>query len=1327
MADFEQTKSLLVQEGLARGKQARRAEDSLYPVSSNIGDFDEEDAVDFNFNRGHGFFEGVGAATMRSGMVIGAVELGAEAITKPSFTEDPTFDLVQSYLADDALQGRLDRYLADGTANNMLLDQIGRAGSLEEANYVLDLADANEERRKIAQNSFGAELLGTTVGVGVDILTILGVALTTRGVGLGGVSEVIPLIRGVQGSRAVALGRGAAYGAGEAFVEGKMQQLTDHTISNRDIAFAMTIGTLIGGTVGVAFPKAFNVDIAPTMSEIEMAEFIAKKIKLRNESVGAAAVDDPKLAPADLSPVTSGVPHKTAGSVLVRPLLESTSLGRWIGRGALRSPKRVITDMGVKGLAQARKLGRVANIRFYQAAQKLLHFTPAHADEIAGTAVRGQSGQQLLDGYIAANAAVGRQVERHFRAAINAMFAGEGWLRRAVVTGNSGRTIAGVQMAKRFFAGLDIPRFERMADKLRKMEAQRAVAKSKGGDVPELNRRLIVGDDIADELTDEQMDTLFDALQKTATDHEIFYQRIGRKEVEMGVIEADDLIPGYTPQIWNQDALKVNKEAFIAWMTRVFRQEVDEWWIDQNFREVLDEQGTVVHAGLREGETVEAFAKREPEAFNEIQRVWDEALGDAEADMVRKALDKADQTVADFEKGIAGSVLERLGKSVAKDTSRLEELNKLFSKLKRSKKKGSAVEAQTVNENIAKLERKIANKKSRISAITEAEAGLPSMRKALKGVVPVAKRKELARLYRLQNKGERRQIKQSSKKYVNEMANDIYDKIIEKEPFFGVVPDEFRVTSSRFKRRAIHLGKHEFDAEADMFLFRDQHQLRESMARGVGAQLAVREMFGIHGPAFDRKTLKDQFLSGFEEDFAMLKGNPKALKEAQNEMREADKMLEFILDDFLGTIAFQQDMMSKAAGVAMTATSALVLGKVVLSSMMDTAIQAFAGGRLMTGYSSFFRRNSHIFKSMQDEGFDYDEMSVFLEGLSTVQGRRFDNLADINRHDFDIPGSKFSTVRRVVDDIATLEGWASLMHAWNSHIRGAFGIDWANSIFKDVHKPFDSLSPSLQMFYRRSGLGPKEFDLLRANFAKGSKKFGNGRVVVPDIAKWDEGAYTLWKRAMKSAGDEAMLDPSIADRPFLKRNPLGRMVIQFQSFVFTAGDRYMAPLVQNVRLHPGDARNYWSLFIALGLAGMNDGIRAHMIGKGSEWRDNWTHPQGQYDNVTALMIRSPLAVGGSGWMYESIASIGGATINEVAEEHIGFRPMREVTKWQQNQGMLGAFGPAIGTANTLTQAFLKGAEGDYAEAAERLGRRMPVLNTIIPQFAMAAAFDKLEE
>lgn len=1319
MAQFEQTKALLEQEGIARARPG-----SLYPVDNAWGNFEEEDVMAKVFDRDHGFFDSAGAGFMRTGIVVGGIELGAEAITKPDFAVDPTFDLVTSYETDSDLKGRMDPYMADGVTNAGLLEQIARAGSNEEINYILDLADQNEERRKIAQNNFGGELVGTIGSVGIDILAILGLAATTRGLGMAGVADVIPLIRGVQGSRAVAAGRGIAFGAGDAAVEGLIQQAGDHTISNRDIMFSMAMGGLIGGTIGGAFPRAFNVDVGPGLTPEAIDALVKGKKAAKKASLSAASVDDPALKSTARSETTSGVPDPSAGSVLAGKITDHLPGGKFVAKMALRSPKRIIVDMGVRGLDQLNKLGRNGNLQFYKAANRLLQFTTAHSDEIAGTAVRDVNAQQILDGFFAASAAVSKQAELHFKKALQEIFPGIARVKIALAASNVGRTKSGSYAANRFFAGLDIPAFERMSDKLRKMDHMIKRAQADGKPYSgELDARAIMGDEVFDQLTEEQVETLMGALRKAGNDQETFYQRMGEREVELGVIQAEELIPGYTPQIWNQDALKVNKEAFIAWMTRVFRQEVEEYWVQQNFKEVLDDAGKVQAAGLRDGETLEAFAKRDPEAFNAIQQLWEEALGDAEAHAVRGQLDKADEAVAAAERATSSGILERLDKNLAKDRTQLLELEAMLAKTKRGKKKGAGAVAVTIAEKIVKVERRIANKESRISAINEAEFGLESMQKALKPVVKGSTKSKLSRLYRLQNRAEAKALRHSAKKYASEQIEELHTKISGGEPYFGVVPDDFKVTSSRFKRRSINLGQHELDEEADMFLYRDQQQLRESFSRGVGSQLAIRQMFNMTGPGFDRSALRKEFLSGFEDDLAMLKTGSKEHKVASKEMREAEEMADFILDDFLGTFAFKQGLADRAAATAMTATSAIVLGKVLLSSITDMAVTAFAGGRFMTGYRSFLRRNGKAFKEMHEEGLDSSELAIILEGLSTVNGRRFDNLADIERHDFDIPGSTWSKIRRTVDDVATLEGWASLMHVWNSHIRGSFGVDWANSIFKDVHAGWDTMNPSIKMFYSRLGIGSKEFEMLKANYAKGTKKYAKGRLTMPDLKTWDADAYSLFKRALKAAGDEAMLDPSIADRPFLKRNALGRLIIQFQSFTFTAGERYVAPMMQSMRLHPGEARQYWSLFIALGLAGINDGIRSHMQGKGQEWRDGWTTKQGSYDNMTALFLRSPLAAGGTSWAYESVGQLAGASINEVAEDTVGFRPIREVTKWQQNQGMLGILGPAVGLTNTVRQAALSG----DSEAHLRLLNRVPILNTIIPQFAMAAAFDKLDQ
>jgi hypothetical protein len=1307
----------------------------MYPTDSSFRQFTDEDLALASQDISWG--DSAGAAFMRSGIAVGTYELVKDGMNRLDLEDDHEWDLSDHYDQDEDFRKRLDPWLADGITNRSLLNSIGKAGSLGEADYILSLAEQNEERRRIAEASgIGAELVGTAGAIGIDIAALIGIGVTTRGLGLGGVAEMIPILRSVQASRAVAAGRGAAFGAIEGFSEAGIQSLTDHTITPQDIALGTAMGLVFGGTIAAILPSGVGVDVRKAMNPEELDE-ITQAIRKTppaapggGGSASAAATTDEALTGATQR--SANVAPASAGSIIANRLLESTAVGRIMSKWALRSPKRRSVDKGVKGRREFQEKGLKGNLTFYDRIARLVRITTAHEDEIAGTAARGASAQDILDQFMLSANTLNRRVDRTYTQTLKAMFPEKGLA--VLRQGNAARTTAGGSLARRFFHGIDTPTFDRMSDRLRKMQAMEQDAIEQGvTDGFQVDLRKAVGEEVWDQLNTSQRETLVKGLQQVADETEEFYSAMGRLEVELGVIEADELKRGYTPQVWNKEAIAANRSRFIAWLSRVWGEAPDDEWVEREFRELVDgETGEVTNHGLREGETVKQFRDRAPEEYRRIQEIWDEALADEQAALLRNQEDAVDNEVLKFEEKASGAIYERLEKAVENDTKLIRELEKRLEtgKVKYKSKKDKLLwksEKEDTVKRLAKVEKRLADKSRRLDELKRLEFGTDESRKWIRQRINKAVRKSQNELDKKLLKLTREQEKLGARKFANERIGEIADKIISQEAHFNLVPDAFKVSSARFKRRMINLGKHEFDPEADEFLFRDMARTRESFSRGVGAQLAVRRQFGLRGPVFDRAELKREFLKGYDEDAGRVTQGSKEHKEIMRDRKEANDIVDYMLADLLGDFTFQGNQW---VGAALSATASMTLGKVLLSQLSDLAVQAFAGGKLETGFKSFFRRNAHIFKEMQAEGIDFDEMSMILEGMSTVNGRRFDNYADIERLDFDVPGGKMGTVRRLIDDAATVEGWANFMHVWNSHIRGGFGIDFANQIHKHITKTgWDNLSPSLRMYYSRLGLGKNEFEMMAGEFASKSKTFGKGRVTVPDVSKWDEKLLGYYQRAVKAAGDEAMLDPSIGDRPFLKSTPWGRIVIQFQSFVFTAADRFMAPLIQEARVHPREMRTYAAVLIGLGMAGINDAARAHMLGRGQEWRDRWDSPQGTYDNMTAMWLRGPFAVGGQSMAYEAVTNspVGGG-INETVENLTGWRPVRESTKFQQDQGIAGVLlGPAGGLLGSGMDAAGAAIEGDTEKVWQRIGNRLPVINTIGPQLLAAAAMEKLWE
>ena len=99
-------------------------------------------------------------------------------------------------------------------------------------------------------------------------------------------------------------------------------------------------------------------------------------------------------------------------------------------------------------------------------------------------------------------------------------------------------------------------------------------------------------------------------------------------------------------------------------------------------------------------------------------------------------------------------------------------------------------------------------------------------------------------------------------------------------------------------------------------------------------------------------------------------------------------------------------------------------------------------------------------------------------------------------------------------------------------------------ISKDL-KEYDSLRPDLKGFYAKHGIGADEARKMSELFDLHSKDVSGIRI--PDLEAWTTDGHSdlvdRFYRAVNGAGNEALLDPGLGDRPFLRANPLGRLVL----------------------------------------------------------------------------------------------------------------------------------------------------------------------------------------
>jgi hypothetical protein len=196
-----------------------------------------------------------------------------------------------------------------------------------------------------------------------------------------------------------------------------------------------------------------------------------------------------------------------------------------------------------------------------------------------------------------------------------------------------------------------------------------------------------------------------------------------------------------------------------------------------------------------------------------------------------------------------------------------------------------------------------------------------------------------------------------------------------------------------------------------------------------------------------------------------------------------------------------------------------------------------------------------------------------------------------------------------------------------------------------------------------------------------------------------------------------MIDPSFADRPFLRSFPGGRLLLQFQSFMFTAGERFIAPMVQEAQLHPTSVRPLVAALGGLFLGTVTDGLKSTVRGEGEAWLERWNTEDGFRDNLWGGVLRSPMMAGFSSSITDVALSNFARPLNDVTESVSGVRPLKQAaTRFRESQGAFALLGPFAGFALGTTPALVrKGLEGNYEEAIEQTSRRTPVMNVFYLQ------------
>ena len=1274
------------------------------------GDFDEKDAEGQDIS----VFDSLGAAFADNGIVTG---LARGALNSQEFPDNPDYRLDQhlSKRPDDlaTIQPFLDDFTDPNATSVLQLLESSRSAGQTEA-IIKNLRDSQERMRIAKANGLAVEILGMVGGIGLDVAASLGITAATGGAGAGALLGTATRATGAA-QRGLAAGRLAALGAAEGAGERGAQSLTNPLISGQNILEAAGFGAAAGAALGVAFPAMFG-NVKKIADEIQNPAYI----KPGNPD---AIIDDAMAATGrggDLSaartpgtePARTAVPGRGSGTTFAR------RIPRTLQENVFRNPKRVGTDIGVQGNKDFEATGAKGGRDFFDVFRRVVRLSTASADEIGGglDVGRMETITDVRDRFRATRLARQQQSDVDYRTMMKDVF-GAGVVSRILRNSEIVTAIPGARRIHRDL--LSQEQFEAMADEFSIAEAGQFAVE-------------VIPQEVLKDLTIEQQNALRRSIKATAKGEDEYYQKFGQLEVEMGLIKEEELIPGYRPQRWNRESITQDPRGFQQFLLEAFEKEPDEAWVRETYliREASEDSDALVPA-MKDDETFAQFAAREPEMADEILDDWSAGLRN---EAQSKALEVEDVRKAEL-KRVRGDVITtvstRLDNQEAQAGTILRSHNRRLDALNEQIGRSTGSERAELQSTRAKLDLRIAKAEKRLDDLQQSRAALRTATRTAEEIDQfirkhgnIAQKQKLRKATGAVTKAGRKEAQIGARKLISEQISGIRTAIINGESPFQFIDDGFVNSSSRFKRRNINLREHRFTPNARRFLLTNAHDNRVSFDGSVGAQLSMRKVFGSN-PGEEGETLVDgiigQALRGYDEDLRKAT-DPKQRAKLSKDRTRAQDMLTGIFQEFTGgDIANIRTFRGKAlqgTRLINTATAASSLGGVTIASLGDIAVQMMAGGKLGTGFRLAWR-GGQVKKHLREISQSEPELAVILQGMGTIDMGRFRAFAELDQAEINVPGGKFGRVMRIVDEVAVLEGWANLLNVFSGYVRGGFGLDFARQVSQDIGK-YDSLAPSLKTFYAKVGIDGKTAKEMHELLQASNRKHVNGHLILPDSDVWAKKRPDLlekYQTAMNAAGNEAMIEPGVGDRPFLRSSAAGKLILQFQSFMFTAGERFIAPMVQEFQMHPTSIRPYMAALAGVYMGIMVDGLKHGARGELDQWSDNWSSPEGIRDNLWAGVLRSPMMAGPSSTLTDLALTNFGRVANDRSEDVLGARPFREESsRFRESQGFGALFGPAAGLATgTLPSIARRAMDGDVEDATLQLARRIPVLNVFYLQ------------
>ncbi|BEL73974.1 hypothetical protein SM12BL1_02770 [Serratia marcescens] len=498
---------------------------------------------------------------------------------------------------------------------------------------------------------------------------------------------------------------------------------------------------------------------------------------------------------------------------------------------------------------------------------------------------------------------------------------------------------------------------------------------------------------------------------------------------------------------------------------------------------------------------------------------------------------------------------------------------------------------------ITRLNKEVSDLRTKLDDVARAKEELPTLQRHLELLDnPRKHRSELRKLQKKANSTTRlnasreralKAMEPLSREEAEDAADEIVNKIIGAPSGLvpaQLLPEKIIGRAGFTKSRSLLIP----DERIEDFLESDINHVMESYLRQVGPEIELTAQFGS-------KDMGEQIRQVSEEYTQLIKDAKTPKERAKLEkQREADlRDIEAMRDRLIGTYGAPKDPRSffvRAGRVARNVNFLRLLGGMTISAATDLMRPV-----MQHGLSKSLRPMGAMLRNMAAVKVATKDLREMAVGLDYVLSTRTKAIADLTD-----PYSRRSAFERGLNWGTQKFGNWTLMNQWNSALKSWSGLIVQSRILDNAQLLAAGKEVPQKEVRKLAQIGIDQSMLRRIGeqFAKHGEDMDG--LLTGHSHLWDDRAVReAFQSAVLKDVDSTVVTPGVGDTPLMMSNEVGKMILQFKTFIFAQHNRVIASGIQQ-----GDASFYLGAMGTIALGAMVYVMKQKLSGRDIDYSPN---------------------------------------------------------------------------------------------------------------------------